>query len=157
MRREWHRKRLAKRLLAVGSVDNLEQNFLQRLKGQCGAQFTQKMEGMCNDLQTARQKQQEYAGWREGKVRRPHHARPLAAALATALVASIKASTSRQGFAFSTWQSIWMTLRVLCGMFSFRLLPISSHDLVKLTVLCACCGCATSASLTAKPPCNPSA
>ena len=40
------------------------------LKGQCGAQFTQKMEGMCNDLQTARQKQQEYAGWREGKVRR---------------------------------------------------------------------------------------
>jgi hypothetical protein len=61
--REFHRKKLSKRLLNAGSVDNMEETFLQRLKSQWGAQFTQKMEGMCSDLNTARVKQQEFTEW----------------------------------------------------------------------------------------------
>jgi hypothetical protein len=66
--REWHRKRLSKRLLNAGTVETLEESFLQRLKAQCGAQFTQKMEGMCNDLNTARQKQQQFQLWQQRQV-----------------------------------------------------------------------------------------
>ena len=63
--REWHRKRLAKRLLAANNVDTMEEAFLTKLKSRCGAQFTQKMEGMCIDLKTAQQKQTEFHAWQE--------------------------------------------------------------------------------------------
>jgi hypothetical protein len=66
--REFHRKKLSKRLLNSGNVDNMEETFLQRLKSQWGAQFTQKMEGMCSDLSTARVKQQEFSDWLRGQV-----------------------------------------------------------------------------------------
>ena len=65
--REWHAKRLARRLLNAGTVENLEESFLQRLKAQCGAQFTQKMEGMCSDLKIARSKQEEFLQWLSNK------------------------------------------------------------------------------------------
>lgn len=67
--REFHRKKLARRLLNAGQVEQQEQTFLQRLKQQCGAQFTQKMEGMNNDLATARDKQSEFERWTD-EVRR---------------------------------------------------------------------------------------
>jgi cullin 1 len=67
--REFHRKKLARRLLNAGQVEQQEQSFLQRLKQQCGAQFTQKMEGMNNDLTTARDKQAEFEQWLTTQVR----------------------------------------------------------------------------------------
>lgn len=66
--REFHRKKLARRLLNAGQVEQQEQTFLQRLKQQCGAQFTQKMEGMNNDLATARDKQSDFEKWMQGQV-----------------------------------------------------------------------------------------
>lgn len=65
---EFHRKKLARRLLSAGQVEQQEQTFLSRLKQQCGAQFTQKMEGMNNDLAIAREKQSEFQEWLNGKV-----------------------------------------------------------------------------------------
>lgn len=65
---EFHRKKLARRLLNAGQVEQQEQTFLSRLKQQCGAQFTQKMEGMNNDLATAREKQAEFQTWLGDKV-----------------------------------------------------------------------------------------
>lgn len=66
---EFHRKKLARRLLNAGQVEQQEQTFLQRLKQQCGAQFTQKMEGMNNDLATARDKQSDFEKWMQQHVR----------------------------------------------------------------------------------------
>lgn len=66
---EFHRKKLARRLLNAGQVEQQEQTFLSRLKQQCGAQFTQKMEGMNNDLATAREKQSEFEAWLGRQVR----------------------------------------------------------------------------------------
>ena len=61
---EFYRKKLARRLLFEKSnSDEHEQTILSRLKQQCGAQFTSKMEGMLTDLQVAREKQLEFEGW----------------------------------------------------------------------------------------------
>jgi len=65
---EFYRKRLARRLLQDKSAsDDHERSILTRLKQQCGAQFTSKMEGMVTDLQLAREKQQAFEEWRERK------------------------------------------------------------------------------------------
>lgn len=58
---EFYRKRLSRRLLFDKSAsDEHERSILSRLKQQCGAQFTSKMEGMVTDLQLARDKQQHF-------------------------------------------------------------------------------------------------
>ncbi|KAI8467553.1 MAG: Cullin [Monoraphidium minutum] len=65
---EFYRKRLARRLLQDKSAsDDHERSILTRLKQQCGAQFTSKMEGMVTDLQLAREKQQTFEGWKEAR------------------------------------------------------------------------------------------
>lgn len=86
---EYYRKRLARRLLAGGGGgggggagggggggaggagasgggvnDDAERGVLARLKQQCGAQFTSKMEGMVTDLALAREKQDTFEAWR---------------------------------------------------------------------------------------------
>lgn len=54
---EFYRKKLARRLLQDRSTsEEHERLVLTTLKEQCGAQFTQKMEGMVKDLQLARDK-----------------------------------------------------------------------------------------------------
>lgn len=45
--------------------DDHERSILTRLKQQCGAQFTSKMEGMVTDLQLAREKQQAFDEWKQ--------------------------------------------------------------------------------------------
>lgn len=63
---EFYRKRLARRLLQDKSAsDDHERSILTRLKQQCGAQFTSKMEGMVTDLQLAREKQQAFDEWKQ--------------------------------------------------------------------------------------------
>ncbi|MEW5307923.1 MAG: hypothetical protein WDW36_010291 [Sanguina aurantia] len=63
---EFYRKKLSRRLLFdKSSSDDHERSILTRLKQQCGAQFTSKMEGMVTDLQLAREKQQNFDRWRE--------------------------------------------------------------------------------------------
>ncbi|KAK9839448.1 hypothetical protein WJX81_002626 [Elliptochloris bilobata] len=63
---EFYRKKLARRLLFDKSAsDDHERSILARLKQQCGAQFTSKMEGMVNDLQLAREKQQQFDDWKQ--------------------------------------------------------------------------------------------
>jgi cullin 1 len=53
---EFSRKKLARRLLFDKSAnDDHERSVLAKLKQQCGAQFTSKMEGMVNDLTMARE------------------------------------------------------------------------------------------------------
>jgi cullin 1 len=47
--------------------DDHERSILTRLKQQCGAQFTSKMEGMVTDLQLAREKQQNFDEWKQRK------------------------------------------------------------------------------------------
>ena len=70
---EFYRKRLSKRLLFDQSAnDDHERSILTKLKQQCGAQFTSKMEGMVTDLQLARDTQQAFEQWMDAKEdRRP--------------------------------------------------------------------------------------
>jgi len=61
---EFYRKKLSRRLLHdKSSSDDHERSILTRLKQQCGAQFTSKMEGMVTDLALAREKQQSFEEW----------------------------------------------------------------------------------------------
>ncbi|XRB06435.1 cullin 1 [Pycnococcus provasolii] len=58
---EFYRKKLARRLLHDKSAsDDHERIVLAKLKQQCGAQFTSKMEGMVTDLQLAREQQSKF-------------------------------------------------------------------------------------------------
>lgn len=61
---EFYRKKLSRRLLFdKSSSDEHERSILTRLKQQCGAQFTSKMEGMVTDLQLAKEKEQQFKEW----------------------------------------------------------------------------------------------
>lgn len=61
---EFHRKRLARRLLYDKSTnDDHERLILSQLKTQCGAQFTSRMEGMLKDLQLAREGQATFQAY----------------------------------------------------------------------------------------------
>ena len=61
---EFYRKKLSKRLLFDQSAnDDHERSILAKLKHQCGAQFTNKMEGMVTDLQLARDNQAAFEQW----------------------------------------------------------------------------------------------
>lgn len=65
---EFYRKKLARRLLFDKSAsDDHERSILGKLKQQCGAQFTSKMEGMVNDLHVGREKQQQFDEWKQGQ------------------------------------------------------------------------------------------
>jgi len=58
---EFYRKKLARRLLFDKSAnDDHERSILTKLKQQCGAQFTSKMEGMVTDLTLARENQTSF-------------------------------------------------------------------------------------------------
>lgn len=60
---DFYRRKLARRLLQDKSTsEEHERLVLSALKEQCGAQFTQKMEGMVRDLQLARDKGEGHAG-----------------------------------------------------------------------------------------------
>ena len=66
---EFHRKKLAKRLLSERSAsDDAERSLLSKLKQQCGAQFTSKLEGMVNDMALAKDMQSAFAGWQAEQV-----------------------------------------------------------------------------------------
>ncbi|GLT42501.1 hypothetical protein SLA2020_164970 [Shorea laevis] len=61
---EFYRKKLARRLLFDRSAnDDHERSILTKLKQQCGAQFTSKMEGMVTDLTLARENQTGFEGY----------------------------------------------------------------------------------------------
>lgn len=58
---EFYRKKLARRLLFDRSAnEDHEKSILTKLKQQCGAQFTSKMEGMVTDLTLARENQTNF-------------------------------------------------------------------------------------------------
>ncbi|KAL5709552.1 Cullin-1 [Ranunculus cassubicifolius] len=66
---EFCRKKLARRLLFDRSAsDEHERSFLSKLKQQCGAQFTSKMEGMVTDVTLAKEK---HAGFEEHIAENP--------------------------------------------------------------------------------------
>ncbi|GFH16576.1 CULLIN_2 domain-containing protein [Haematococcus lacustris] len=68
---EFYRKKLSRRLLHdKSSSDDHERSILTRLKQQCGAQFTSKMEGMVTDLQLAKEKQTAFDEWLVGGGRK---------------------------------------------------------------------------------------
>ena len=63
---EFHRKKLAKRLLQERSAsDDAERLLLSKLKQQCGAQFTSKLEGMVNDMALGKEMQSAFAQWQQ--------------------------------------------------------------------------------------------
>ncbi|KAI3437587.1 hypothetical protein D9Q98_000040 [Chlorella vulgaris] len=65
---EFYRKKLARRLLhSTSASEDHEKGVLTRLKQQCGAQFTSKMEGMVSDLQLAKEREKNFEEWRERK------------------------------------------------------------------------------------------
>ena len=69
---EFYRKKLSRRLLYVRSAsEDHERSILARLKQQCGAQFTSKMEGMVNDLQLSKEGQSKFQEWVESNSRPP--------------------------------------------------------------------------------------
>lgn len=70
---EFYRKKLSRRLLFDKSAnDDHERSILTKLKQQCGAQFTSKMEGMVTDLQLARDNQAAFEQWMdEDESRKP--------------------------------------------------------------------------------------
>jgi len=61
---EFYRKKLSRRLLQDSSASqDYERSILSKLKTQCGAQFTSRMEGMVTDLQLARETQEQFDRW----------------------------------------------------------------------------------------------
>lgn len=65
---EFARKKLARRLLFDKSAnDDHERSVLAKLKQQCGAQFTSKMEGMVTDLTIAREGHAKFQDFLAGK------------------------------------------------------------------------------------------
>jgi cullin 3 len=57
----YYKGHLAKRLLASRSVsDDAERGMLAKLKVECGVQFTQKMEGMFNDMKVSADATRDY-------------------------------------------------------------------------------------------------
>ncbi|XP_021846749.1 cullin-1 [Spinacia oleracea] len=63
---EFYRKKLSRRLLFDKSAnDDHERSILTKLKQQCGAQFTSKMEGMVTDLQLGRENQSHFEEYLE--------------------------------------------------------------------------------------------
>jgi len=61
---EFASKRLSRRLLQDTSASqDYERSILSKLKTSCGAQFTSKMEGMVNDVQSARDTQDVFERW----------------------------------------------------------------------------------------------
>ncbi|CAD7954020.1 unnamed protein product [Amoebophrya sp. A120] len=61
---EIYRNQLSKRLLEDSSAsDEAEKNMIMKLKLKCGAQFTSKMEGMCNDLKLATDDNNKFDTW----------------------------------------------------------------------------------------------
>eukprot|EP00301_Raphidiophrys_heterophryoidea_P004822 c1206_g1_i1.p1 GENE.c1206_g1_i1~~c1206_g1_i1.p1 ORF type:complete len:780 (-),score=172.94 c1206_g1_i1:157-2244(-) len=64
---EFYRKQLARRLLQKKSAsDDAEFRMLEMLKGQCGAQFTSKLEGMVKDLTMSKEHQQNFKEYLSG-------------------------------------------------------------------------------------------
>ena len=62
---EFYRKKLSKRLLFDRSAsEDHERSVLSKLKQQCGAQFTSKMEGMVNDLNNAKGEMAKFQVWK---------------------------------------------------------------------------------------------
>uniref|UniRef100_A0A803KZQ6 Cullin family profile domain-containing protein n=1 Tax=Chenopodium quinoa TaxID=63459 RepID=A0A803KZQ6_CHEQI len=63
---EFYRKKLSRRLLFDKSAhDDHERSILTKLKQQCGAQFTSKMEGMVTDLALGRENQTHFEDYLE--------------------------------------------------------------------------------------------
>ena len=63
---EFYRQRLSRRLLnANSSGEDAEKSMLSRLKQQCGANFTNKMEGMVTDIIGSREQEQDFKLWME--------------------------------------------------------------------------------------------
>ncbi|XP_021767306.1 cullin-1-like [Chenopodium quinoa] len=63
---EFYRKKLSRRLLFDKSAhDDHERSILTKLKQQCGAQFTSKMEGMVTDLTLGRENQTHFEDYLE--------------------------------------------------------------------------------------------
>lgn len=57
----YYKAHLSKRLLGGRSVsDDAERGMLAKLKVECGAQFTQKMEGMFNDMKVSADATRDY-------------------------------------------------------------------------------------------------
>lgn len=57
----YYKGHLSKRLLAGRSVsDDAERGMLAKLKVECGVQFTQKMEGMFNDMKVSSDATRDY-------------------------------------------------------------------------------------------------
>lgn len=60
----YYKSHLAKRLLHGRSVsDDAERNMLAKLKVECGHQFTQKMEGMFNDMRVSADTTEAYKNY----------------------------------------------------------------------------------------------
>lgn len=58
---KYYKGHLAKRLLYGRSVsDDAERGMLAKLKAECGYQFTQKMEGMFNDMRVSAEASEDY-------------------------------------------------------------------------------------------------
>mmetsp|Transcript_2015 Transcript_2015/g.4698 ORF Transcript_2015/g.4698 Transcript_2015/m.4698 type:complete len:570 (-) Transcript_2015:1396-3105(-) len=76
---EIYRNQLAKRLLEDASAsDEAEKSLISMLKMKCGAQFTSKMEGMCNDLKLATDENSKFDEWCAEKGKKSdgaHHGR----------------------------------------------------------------------------------
>ena len=69
---EFYRKKLSRRLLFDRSAsEDHERSILARLKQQCGAQFTSKMEGMVNDMQLSKEGQSKFQDWIDSNTRPP--------------------------------------------------------------------------------------
>merc|ERR1719296_136588 len=63
----FYKRDLAKRLLTGRSVStDMERSFLSKLKAECGAGYTSKMEGMFKDMELSRDIMGSYAAYSAG-------------------------------------------------------------------------------------------
>lgn len=143
---EFCRKKLSKRLLMDRSAsDDAERSLLTKLKQQCGAQFTSKMEGMLTDLAVARDMQVTFATWladKADKAAAPPASRPV----------DLSVTVLTTGF-WPTYKFVEMSLpsEMVAGVESFKEFYETRSQHRKLTWIYAMGGATLNGRFTAKP------
>eukprot|EP00873_Tetraselmis_striata_P023587 jgi/Tetstr1/443851/TSEL_031805.t1 len=136
---EFYRKKLSRRLLFDKSAsEDHERSILSKLKEQCGAQFTSKMEGMVKDLRLAREKAQDFDDWRS------RHPKDLNIELTVTVLTT--------GF-WPTYKAMELALpeEMVCGVEQFKEFYEATTKHRKLTWIYALGNCHIKGNFKAKP------
>jgi len=142
---EFYRKKLSKRLLFERSAsDDAERSLLAKLKQQCGAQFTSKMEGMVVDLALAKDMNATFAAWLAE--------RDAGGAAAAKQALDLQVTVLTHGY-WPTYKFVEMNLpaEMVAGVEQFKAFYLSRSGARKLTWIYTLGTAQLNARFTAKP------